>query len=187
MEWGFYWARNTEGIHFGRIRVTKSSDFKNNKSNQWYSLSGRMPKFDLVFVFNDIRTGSQSWLPVRFILPKVQCICKLWFCWCRKPLPIRWYSTACSCRRDSGEGRWRGCPLCSLAAARSAVPLPSHFPCQTALLPLSYNQDGGDQISISLYLLSYLIKMWYYGCNINSPEFYYISGGYGSAQLEAVY
>ena len=66
-----------------------------------------------------------------------------------------------------------------------------HDAIRTAILPivtpLSYNQDGGDQISISLYLLSYLIKMWYYGCNVNSPEFYYISGGYGPAQLEAVY
>ena len=66
-----------------------------------------------------------------------------------------------------------------------------HYAIQTAthpiVTPLSYNQDGGNQISISLYLLSYLIKMWYYGCNIYSPEFYYISGGCGSAQLEAVY
>ena len=29
-----------------------------------------MPKFDLVFVFNDIRTGSQSWLPVSLCLQK---------------------------------------------------------------------------------------------------------------------
>ena len=43
------------------------------------------------------------------------------------------------------------------------------------------------QLLALVYLLSYLIKMWYYGCNINSPEFYYISGGYGSAQLEAVH
>ena len=61
------------------------------------------------------------------MLPKVQCICKLWFCCCCRPLPVPTHSTACSYRRGSGEGRWRGCPLCSPAVARFAAPLALAF------------------------------------------------------------
>ena len=71
------------------------------------------------------------------MFPKVQCICRLWFCWCGRPLPIRWHSTACSCRLDSGEGRWKEYPLYSPAVGRFVDPWLWHLPCQTAPLPES--------------------------------------------------
>ena len=87
-------------------------------------------QFKTHWVEND-EMGSQSRLPI-FTLPKGSCICRRWYGWCRTLSPIRWCWVARSYGRDSGGENLRGCPLCLLAAARSAVLLPSHFPSLTA-------------------------------------------------------